>query len=174
MPSQGTSTSPPQSPKKVNGFHGSASSSQPASPSRLPPQPQSPAFSQSSSTQGGASLTTAAAAGTGAVAAAPQAPAPPEVESTLTRLSAHRNVRGVLILSRQGPIIRHSGGIFEGEQGRKYAAAVKRIVDCCKAGLDDIEEGDELRFLRMRTKRHELMISPDDKYLLVVLQDPSQ
>ncbi|CAE6451418.1 unnamed protein product [Rhizoctonia solani] len=26
----------------------------------------------------------------------------------------------------------------------------------------------------MRTKKHELMISPDERYILVVLQDPSQ
>ncbi|KAG9086835.1 hypothetical protein FRC07_012974 [Ceratobasidium sp. 392] len=100
---------------------------------------------------------------------------PPEVEHTLSRLSTHRNVRGVLILARQGSIIRFTGAAFEGEQGRKYAAVVKKIVDCCHAGLEDVgEEGDELKFMRMRTKRHELMISPDERYILVVLQDPSQ
>ncbi|KAG8740390.1 hypothetical protein FRC12_016018 [Ceratobasidium sp. 428] len=100
---------------------------------------------------------------------------PPEVEHTLSRLSTHRNVRGILILARQGSIIRYTGAAFEGEQGRKYAAVVKKIVDCCHAGLEDVgEEGDELKFMRMRTKKHELMISPDERYILVVLQDPSQ
>lgn len=100
---------------------------------------------------------------------------PPEVEHTLSRLSTHRNVRGVLILARQGAIIRYTGVAFEGEQGRKYAAAVKKIVDTCRAGIEDVgDEGDELKFLRMRTKKHELMISPDERYILVVLQDPSQ
>ncbi|CAE6457286.1 Dynein light chain roadblock-type 2 AltName: Full=Dynein light chain 2B, cytoplasmic [Rhizoctonia solani AG-1 IB] len=100
---------------------------------------------------------------------------PPEIEYTLSRLSGHRNVRGVLVLARQGAIIRYSGVAFEGEQGRKYAVAVKKIVDCCRTNLEEIgEEGDELRFLRMRTKKHELMISPDERYILIVLQDPSQ
>lgn len=32
---------------------------------------------------------------------------------------------------------------------------------------------DELGFLRVRTKKYEIMITPNDKYLLVVLQDPN-
>ncbi|KAJ1310772.1 hypothetical protein OPQ81_009293 [Rhizoctonia solani] len=100
---------------------------------------------------------------------------PPEIEYTLSRLSGHKNVRGVLLLASQGAIIRHTGVAFEGEQGRKYAIAVKKIVDCCSTNLEEVgEEGDELKFLRMRTKKHELMIYPDERYILVVLQDPSQ
>jgi len=65
--------------------------------------------------------------------------------------------------------------VFEGDSGRRYASAVKKIVDTCKAGLDEaVEGGDDLKFLRLRTRKHELMISPDERYLLVVLQDPSQ
>ncbi|KAF8741339.1 mRNA splicing, via spliceosome, partial [Rhizoctonia solani] len=66
---------------------------------------------------------------------------PPEIEYTLSRLSGHRNVRGVLVLARQGAIIRYSGVAFEGEQGRKYAAAVKKIVDCCRTNIEEV--GDE-------------------------------
>lgn len=46
-----------------------------------------------------------------------------------------------MVLSRDGPIIRHTGAVFEGEAGRKYAGAVKKIVDACKAGLDDVVDG---------------------------------
>jgi len=72
-------------------------------------------------------------------------------------------------------IIRHAGVVFEGEQGRKYAAAVMRIVDACTSGLREVGggENDEVRFMRIRTHRHELLISPDPRYLLVVLQNPS-
>jgi hypothetical protein len=57
-------------------------------------------------------------------------------------LSSHRTVLGVLLLSRASPpaIIRHSGVVFEGEQGRKYAKAVGRIVDACKEGFDEIDK----------------------------------
>ena len=92
------------------------------------------------------------------------------------------------MLSRSHPvcIIRHSGVVFEGEQGRKYAGVIGRIVESVQGGLEeisgeqndgvgihisweDLRDGlalihimiqDEIKFLRIRTKRHELMISP--------------
>ncbi|THH13595.1 hypothetical protein EW146_g6643 [Bondarzewia mesenterica] len=93
-------------------------------------------------------------------------PPPPELEQTLTLLSGHRSVLGYLLLSRGHPvsIIRHSGVVFEGEQGRKYATAIGKMVEGVQAALievsDEPNEGDEIRFMRIRTKRHEIMISP--------------
>jgi hypothetical protein len=62
-------------------------------------------------------------------------------------LSSHRTVLGILVLSRATPpsIIRHSGVVFEGEQGKKYAKAVGRIVDACKRGLDEVDGGEGVR-----------------------------
>jgi len=106
-------------------------------------------------------------------------PMPPELEQTLALLSAHRSVLGYLLLSRgdQVSIIRHSGVVFEGEHGRKYASVIARIVESVQSGLEEVSgeenDGDHIRFMRIRTKRHELMISPDDRFLLAVLQDPT-
>jgi len=142
----------------------------------------------------------------------------PELEQTLALLSSHRSVLGYLLLSRGQPvsIIRHSGVVFEGEHGRKYASAIGRIVDGVQSALEEVSgevnEGvsilsqlfscplrrlrrhfqDEIRFMRIRTKRHEIMISPgeplmpwashfrhlnrfsiDKRYLLAVLHDPT-
>ncbi|KAK7694123.1 hypothetical protein QCA50_003699 [Cerrena zonata] len=104
---------------------------------------------------------------------------PPELEQTFALLTSHRSVLGYLLLSRgpQVAIIRHSGVVFEGDQGKKYAHAVERIVESVHTGLEEVagESGDvdEIRFMRIRTKRHELLISPDGNYLLAVLHDPS-
>ncbi|TFK49200.1 hypothetical protein OE88DRAFT_1600351, partial [Heliocybe sulcata] len=104
---------------------------------------------------------------------------PPELEQTLTLLSSHRSVLGYMLLSRGYPvsIIRHSGVVFEGEQGRKYAQAIGRIVESVQTGLVEVsadpKDADDVRFMRIRTKRHEIMISPDERYLLAVLHDPS-
>ncbi|RDX45410.1 hypothetical protein OH76DRAFT_1357905 [Lentinus brumalis] len=104
---------------------------------------------------------------------------PPELEQTLTLLTSHRSVLGYMLLSRGQPvtIIRHSGVVFEGEQGKKYASAIARIVHSVQTGLEEVSgghsDGDDLRFMRIRTKRHEIMISPDERYLLAVLHDPA-
>ncbi|KAH9983431.1 hypothetical protein BJV74DRAFT_777033, partial [Russula compacta] len=104
---------------------------------------------------------------------------PPELEQTLALLSSHRSVLGYLLLSRGQPvsIIRHSGVVFEGEHGRKYASAIGKIIEGVQSALEEVSgevnEGDEVRFMRIRTKRHEIMISPDKRYLLAVLHDPT-
>jgi len=63
--------------------------------------------------------------------------------------------------------------MFEGEEGRKYARVVGRVVKVAKEGIEEVSEGDDLKFMRLRTKRHELMITPNERYVLVVLQDPT-
>lgn len=68
----------------------------------------------------------------------------PELEQTLSMLSSHRSVLGYLLLSRGHPvsIIRHSGVIFEGEHGRKYAGVIGRIVESVQTGLEEVNPDD--------------------------------
>jgi len=112
----------------------------------------------------------------------------PELEQTLSMLSSHRSVLGYMLVTRghHPSIIRHSGVVFDGEQGKRYAAVVARIVESVRAGLEEVRvddgltaaatgetDADEIRFMRIRTKKHEILISPDDRYLLAVLHDPA-
>jgi dynein light chain roadblock-type len=64
----------------------------------------------------------------------------PELESTLSLLSSHRSVLGYMLVSRGHPvsIIRHSGVIFDGDQGRRYASAVAKIVESVQSGLEEV------------------------------------
>ncbi|GJJ08405.1 hypothetical protein Clacol_002621 [Clathrus columnatus] len=70
---------------------------------------------------------------------------PPELEQTLATLISHRSVLGYLVLSRSVEpvsIIRSAGVVFEGEQGKKYSQVVKRIVDTCTSGLQEVGGGE--------------------------------
>lgn len=75
---------------------------------------------------------------------APSAP-PPEIEATLSRLSAYRNVRGVMILARAGGtgsgIIQSTGSVFEGESGRKYAGSLEAVVAATAGAVSAVDEG---------------------------------
>ena len=81
------------------------------------------------------------------------APPPPEIEATLSRLSAYRNVRGVMIVSRtggypvagpgstSGGIVQSSGSVFEGESGKRYARVVEGLVASVSVAVEEVEQG---------------------------------
>ncbi|CAO1619454.1 unnamed protein product [Sympodiomycopsis kandeliae] len=108
---------------------------------------------------------------------------PPEVEATLNKLTSYKNVTGCLILSRPEILIIRSGGKdFDpsgpgaqerSEKLKKIVKLVKNTVETLSKSVDEIDNEDELGFVRVRTKKSEIMISPNDKYILVVLQDPT-
>ncbi|KAG2359592.1 hypothetical protein BDR07DRAFT_1414577 [Suillus spraguei] len=91
---------------------------------------------------------------------------PPELEQTLALLSSHRSVLGYILLSRGD----------HGEQGKKYASVIGKMVESVQAGLEEVSgsENDGPDSLHENTdQRHEIMISPDERYLLAVLHDPA-
>jgi len=87
-------------------------------------------------------------------------------------------VRGVIILNRDAVVIRSSGPIFQGSDGhfvlRRYVSQIRKIVDAVAGSVGHIELDDQLRFLRIRTQLHELLITPDTKFTMVVVQDPTK
>jgi len=36
-----------------------------------------------------------------------------------------------------------------------------------------LDPQDDLTFLRVRSKKHEIMVAPDKEYVLIVIQDPN-
>ncbi|KAK4048263.1 hypothetical protein OIO90_005882 [Microbotryomycetes sp. JL221] len=57
----------------------------------------------------------------------------------------------------------------------RYAERSIRLVDAVTEDVKDLDQQpdgqqDDVRFLRIRTIRHELIITPDEHYILVVIQ----
>ncbi|KAG1726011.1 uncharacterized protein EDB91DRAFT_1061892, partial [Suillus paluster] len=104
----------------------------------------------------------------------------PELEQTLVLLSSHRSVLGYFLLSRGDhvSIIHHSDVVFEGEHGAKYANVIGKMVESVQAGLEEVSgsenDGDHIRFMKIRSKHYEIMIRQvNERYLLAVLHDPA-
>lgn len=121
-----------------------------------------------------------------------------ETAALLARLSQRPGVQSTLILSRDtGAIVRSTGLITaeeiseEGEsvpsgiggtdtegkrKGTRKAEAVANLVwNFVKNAKETTEElngeSDEVKLLRLRTKKNELVVVPDSKFLLVVVHD---
>ncbi|TXT09067.1 hypothetical protein VHUM_02541 [Vanrija humicola] len=55
-----------------------------------------------------------------------------------------------------GGIVQSTGAVFEGESGRRYAGSLEAVVNATAGAVAT----DELKLMRIRTKRHELIITP--------------
>lgn len=93
-----------------------------------------------------------------------------EVEETIKRISSHKGVKGVLIINSNGIPIRSS---MSEEDTDNYAAQVSQLVMKAAGAVRTLDDSDDLSFLRIRSKKHEIMIAPDQNYVLVVVQDPT-
>lgn len=93
-----------------------------------------------------------------------------EVEEIFKKLKDQEGVVGVVVTTSEGAPIKTS---FDNVTTMQYATLVTRLCEQARSTLRDLEPGNDLTFLRMRTKKHEIMISPDKNYCLVVVQNPS-
>jgi dynein light chain roadblock-type len=94
-----------------------------------------------------------------------------EVEETLKRIQSHKGVKGVLIMNSEGIPIKSN---LSAEDTENYAALVSQLSLKASGVVRTLDESDELAFLRIRSKKHEIMIAPDKDYILVVIQNPHE
>ncbi|KAI9023836.1 hypothetical protein CLU79DRAFT_748434 [Phycomyces nitens] len=94
---------------------------------------------------------------------------PNEVDDTLKRLSNRKGVKGVVILNGDGQAIRST---LDSELTAKYGRLISSLVQQTRTTISTLDDQNDLTFLRVRTKKHEIMIAPDREYLLIVVQNP--
>ncbi|CAG0889873.1 unnamed protein product [Cyprideis torosa] len=94
-----------------------------------------------------------------------------DVEETIKRIQAHKGVVGVIIINSDGIPIKST---MENAQTVQYAALVGQLTDKARCTVRDLDPADELTFLRIRSRRHEVMVAPDGEYTLIVVQNPAE
>ncbi|CAK7268256.1 hypothetical protein SEPCBS57363_003003 [Sporothrix epigloea] len=70
-----------------------------------------------------------------------------------------------------GPSGDDSGPVDETKGARELAGLVWNYVKASGDLVEAIDTEDEVRLLRLRTKKQEIVIVPDPKYLLIVIHD---
>ncbi|KAF4589574.1 dynein light chain-related protein [Ophiocordyceps camponoti-floridani] len=120
------------------------------------------------------------------------------LDEKLSRLSNKPGVRASVVLDRaSGAILKTSGDVSalgtaksrdaataasftnevpvaeesEAKGVEDFASLVWNFVNMSGQLVQDIDNEDELRLLRLRTKKQEIVIVPDTKYLLTVIHD---
>jgi dynein light chain roadblock-type len=78
----------------------------------------------------------------------------------------------VMVINADGVPIKPSANMDD-DQTNKYSSNLSQLVAKARSVIRDLDPQNDLTFLRLRSKKHEIMVAPDKEFLLVVVQDPS-
>mmetsp|Transcript_16086 Transcript_16086/g.39142 ORF Transcript_16086/g.39142 Transcript_16086/m.39142 type:complete len:102 (-) Transcript_16086:121-426(-) len=93
-----------------------------------------------------------------------------EVEETLRRLREHKGVIGVVIVNQDGIPIRTT---LDQAVTVQYAGLITQLCSKARSAVRELDPQNDLTFLRVRSKKHEIMVAPDKDYLLIIIQNPN-
>lgn len=93
-----------------------------------------------------------------------------EVEETIKRIQNHKGVTGLIIVNSEGIPIRTT---LDNSTTVQYSGLIHQLAAKAKSTVRDIDPQNDLTFLRIRTKKHEILVAPDKEYLLIVIQNPN-
>ncbi len=93
-----------------------------------------------------------------------------DVEETLKRIQSNKGVIGVVIMDSDGRPIRST---LDQETTVQYAGLLQQLADKAKNVVREMDPANDMTFLRLRSKKHEIMIAPDKEYLLAVVSNPT-
>lgn len=90
-----------------------------------------------------------------------------EVEETLKRIQAHKGVIGIIVVNADGIPIRTT---LDNSTTVQYANLLTQLTQKARSVVRDIDPQNDLTFLRVRSRKHEIMVAPEKDYLFVVVQ----
>ncbi|XP_044303502.1 dynein light chain roadblock-type 1 isoform X1 [Varanus komodoensis] len=94
-----------------------------------------------------------------------------EVEETLKRIQSQKGVQGIIVVNAEGIPIKTT---MDNSTTMQYAGLMHNLIMKARGTVRDIDPQNDLTFLRIRSKKNEIMIAPDKDYFLIVIQNPTE
>ena len=94
------------------------------------------------------------------------------IEELIKDVTKHAGVKGFIIVNSEGIPIRHSFEDADRQLAIQYAGLLQQMAMKARSAVKEIDPNNDLIFLRLRSKKHEILIAPEREYLLIVIQEP--
>lgn len=91
-----------------------------------------------------------------------------EVDRILRRIQGHPGVMALMLTNREGLILRSNLDITT---TKNYAAQYRNLIEMASSAVRELDPQNELRFIRVRNKQHEIMVAPTEDLTLIVVQN---
>ena len=94
-----------------------------------------------------------------------------EIDETVERIKSTKGVIGVIVMDWEGRAIKST---LDEEGTAQYIGQLLPLAEKSKATVQELDSNDDLTFIRLRSRKHEIMLVPDKQYLMAVVQVPEQ
>ena len=92
-----------------------------------------------------------------------------EVEETIERIKVQTGVEGYVICNKQGQVLRRYPTMTQ-EDAEKYASSIIALATQARGVARDLNPKDELKYVRIRAKKHEIMVAFDVQFIVIIIQ----
>ncbi|GFG38250.1 hypothetical protein Cfor_01891 [Coptotermes formosanus] len=80
-----------------------------------------------------------------------------EVEETMKRIQSHKGVVGTIVVNSEGIPIKTT---MDNTTTVQYAGLISQLSDKARSVVRDLDPTNDLTFLRIRSRKHEIMVAP--------------
>lgn len=106
----------------------------------------------------------------------------------MKRIQSHKGVVGTIVVNSEGVTTQHKQIAFintatisgipikttlDNTTTVQYAGLISSLSDKARSVVRDLDPSNDLTFLRIRSKKHEIMVAPDKEFILIVVQNPT-
>ncbi|XP_025413281.1 dynein light chain roadblock-type 1-like [Sipha flava] len=93
-----------------------------------------------------------------------------QLEETLKRIQSSDGVEGFIVLNNDGVPIKST---IEHSTAVRYSGMIQMLIGPSKQMHKQFNAKDELKSMRLRTKKKEIIIVLDKLYTMIVIQNPT-
>nr|CAD7451922.1 unnamed protein product [Timema tahoe] len=80
-----------------------------------------------------------------------------EIEETMKRIQSHKGVVGTIVVNNEGIAIKTT---MDNTTTTQYSGLISQLSDRARSVVRDLDPTNDLTFLRIRSKKHEIMVAP--------------
>lgn len=106
----------------------------------------------------------------------------------MKRIQSHKGVVGTIVVNSEGflSLFSRITGVYycvfvgipikstlDNTTTVQYAGLISSLADKARSVVRDLDPSNDLTFLRIRSKKHEIMVAPDKEFILIVVQNPT-
>uniref|UniRef100_A0A3B3XSX0 Dynein light chain roadblock n=1 Tax=Poecilia mexicana TaxID=48701 RepID=A0A3B3XSX0_9TELE len=86
-------------------------------------------------------------------------------------IEGHKGVIGTIIVNSEGLPIRTT---LDNSTTSLYARLLRSFTTLARSAVRDVDPQNDLTFVRIRSKKQEILVAPENNFLLIVIQNPSE